>query len=69
VIPLLYDSYAFITTFRACHYWGDKEECRFCDINYNLRELRRLTGDHVTAGRDQGSRQAGHRARRDGGGA
>lgn len=48
VIPLLYDSYAFITTFRACHYWGDKEECRFCDINYNLRELRKVTGDHVT---------------------
>src|SRR5262249_37264900 len=49
VVPLLYDSYAFITTFRACHYWGDKEECKFCDINYNLREIRRLTGDHVTA--------------------
>ena len=49
VIPLLYNSYAFITTFRACHYWGDKEECRFCDINYNLREIRKLTGDHVTA--------------------
>jgi hypothetical protein len=49
VIPLLYNSYAFITTFRACHYWGDKEECKFCDINYNLRELRQLTGDHVTA--------------------
>jgi len=49
VVPLLYDSYAFITTFRACHYWGDKEECRFCDINYNLRETRRLTGDHVTS--------------------
>lgn len=49
VIPLLYDSYAFITTFRACHYWGDKEECKFCDINYNLREVRRLTGNHVTA--------------------
>lgn len=48
VIPLLYNSYAFITTFRACHYWGDKEECKFCDINYNLRELRKLTGDHVT---------------------
>jgi hypothetical protein len=48
VIPLLYNSYAFITTFRACHYWGDKEECRFCDINFNLRELRKLTGDHVT---------------------
>ncbi|MBI4503511.1 MAG: hypothetical protein HY700_20415 [Gemmatimonadetes bacterium] len=49
VVPLLYNSYAFITTFRACHYWGDKEECKFCDINYNLREVRRLTGDHVTA--------------------
>jgi hypothetical protein len=49
VIPLLYDSYAFITTFRACQYWGDKEECKFCDINFNLRELRELTGDHVTA--------------------
>jgi hypothetical protein len=49
VIPLLYNSYAFITTFRACHYWGKKEECTFCDINYNLREIRRLTGDHVTA--------------------
>ena len=49
VIPLLYDSYAFITTFRACHYWGDKEECKFCDINHNLREIRKLSGDHVTA--------------------
>ena len=49
VIPLLYDSYAFITTFRACHYWGDKEECKFCDINHNLREIRKLEGDHVTA--------------------
>jgi hypothetical protein len=49
VIPLLYDSYAFITTFRACHYWGEKEECKFCDINFHLRELRNLTGDHVTA--------------------
>jgi hypothetical protein len=46
---MLYDSYAFITTFRACHYWGKKEECQFCDINYNLRETKRLTGDHVTA--------------------
>jgi hypothetical protein len=56
VVPLLYDSYAFITTFRACHYWGDKEECKFCDINYNLREIRRLSGDHVTADaiKDQG---------------
>jgi len=49
VIPLLYDHYAFITTFRVCHYWGDKEECKFCDINAHVRQLRRQTGDHVSA--------------------
>ncbi len=49
VIPLLYDHFAFITTFRVCHYWGDKEECKFCDINHHVRELRRQTGDHVAA--------------------
>jgi hypothetical protein len=49
VIPLLYNHYGFITTFRACHYWGHKEECMFCDINNHLRELRRQTGDHVSA--------------------
>jgi hypothetical protein len=49
VIPLLYDHFAFITTFRVCHYWGDKEECKFCDINHHVRDLRRRTGDHVAA--------------------
>ena len=49
VVPLLYNHYAFITTFRVCHYWGDKEECRFCDINHHVRSLRRIRGDHVTA--------------------
>jgi hypothetical protein len=48
VIPLLYGHYAFITTFRVCHYWGDQEECKFCDINNHVRELRTLTGDHVS---------------------
>ncbi len=31
----------FITAFRACQYWGPKEECRFCDINRNLRQMQR----------------------------
>jgi hypothetical protein len=48
VVPLLYNHFAFITTFRVCHYWGDKEECKFCDINHFVRDLRRRTGDHVT---------------------
>jgi hypothetical protein len=49
IIPLLYGHFAFITTFRVCHYWGDKEECQFCDINEHVRELRKQTGDHVSA--------------------
>lgn len=31
----------FITAFRACQYWGPKEECKFCDINENVRQMRR----------------------------
>lgn len=31
----------FSTVQRACGFWGDKEECQFCDINANLRALRR----------------------------
>lgn len=31
----------FSTLLRACMFWGDKEECRFCDLNANLRALRR----------------------------
>jgi hypothetical protein len=49
VIPLLYNHYAFVTTFRVCHYWGDKEECKFCDINAHVRQLQQETGDHVNA--------------------
>ncbi len=28
----------FCTVLRNCQYWGDKEECKFCDINSNLRQ-------------------------------
>ncbi len=31
----------FITAFRACQFFGPKEECRFCDINKNLRQMQR----------------------------
>jgi len=29
---------AFITVYRSCQFWGEKEECKFCDINENLRQ-------------------------------
>ena len=28
----------YLTAFRLCQYWGDKEECQFCDINNNYRQ-------------------------------
>ena len=31
----------YITAFRLCQYWGDKEECQFCDINENYRQQKR----------------------------
>ncbi len=34
--------YMFITVLRNCQYWGDKEECKFCDINANAREQQAL---------------------------
>ena len=30
----------FVTVFRQCQYWGPKEECRFCDINENARQMK-----------------------------
>lgn len=29
---------AFVTCLRYCQYWGDQEECKFCDINENVRQ-------------------------------
>ncbi len=28
---------AYVVAFNSCQYWGQKEECRFCDINENYR--------------------------------
>ena len=30
----------FFTVFRQCQFWGPKEECRFCDINQNARQMK-----------------------------
>ena len=30
----------YLTAFRLCQYFGDKEECQFCDINENYRQQR-----------------------------
>ena len=30
----------FITIFRNCQYWGAREECKFCDINENVRQMK-----------------------------
>ena len=40
---------AFVTIFRACQYWGVKEECKFCDINENARQMRESEAYTLTA--------------------
>jgi hypothetical protein len=39
---------SFITIFRNCQYWGAKEECKFCDINENARQMK-LSRDFTLA--------------------
>jgi hypothetical protein len=31
----------YLTAFRLCQYFGDQEECRFCDINENYRQQKK----------------------------
>ncbi|MDO8643930.1 MAG: radical SAM protein, partial [bacterium] len=31
----------YLTAFRLCQYWGEKEECGFCDINENYRQQKK----------------------------
>ncbi len=40
---------AFVTAFRTCQYWGPKEECRFCDINENARQMKQSQAFTFTA--------------------
>jgi len=39
----------FITVFRYCQYWGANEECRFCDINANARQMKQSKSFTFTA--------------------
>ena len=32
----------YLTVFRNCQYFGEKEECRFCDINHNWRQQKQV---------------------------
>lgn len=42
IIPVLEWGYLlYITAFRLCQYWGQKEECQFCDINENYRQQKK----------------------------
>lgn len=42
LLPVLEWGYLlYITAFRLCQYWGEKEECRFCDINANYRQQKK----------------------------
>lgn len=39
IVPVLEWGYLlYLTAYRLCQYWGEKEECRFCDINENYRQ-------------------------------
>ena len=31
---------AFATVYTVCQYWGEKEECKFCDINRNAKQAK-----------------------------
>ncbi len=39
-----YDHVAFVNAYRICQFWGTEDECRFCDINVNVKELKKLEG-------------------------
>jgi hypothetical protein len=51
MIPLLFGRQAFATINRTCSNWSTGDECLFCDINANLRDLKKRKGktsaDHV----------------------
>jgi len=39
----------FVTVFRNCQFWGRDEECGFCDINTNARQMKRSREFTLTA--------------------
>ncbi len=43
-IPLVCDHLGFLTTYRTCQFWGKGLNCKFCDINENVRQIRKHFG-------------------------
>lgn len=41
IAPLTGNHILFVTVFRNCQLWGAKEECQFCDINVNARQMKK----------------------------
>ena len=39
VVSLVQDHVAFLTAYRICQYFMTKEECKFCDINMNVKQV------------------------------
>lgn len=40
VCMLLWGHTASLTAFKGCQFWGENQQCKFCDINENARQLR-----------------------------
>ncbi|MBI4329956.1 MAG: radical SAM protein [Chloroflexi bacterium] len=38
-----------IAPFRLCQFWGIQEECKFCDINENARQVKKFKADTLSA--------------------
>ena len=39
VVALVQDHVAFLTAYRVCQYFFTNEQCKFCDINMNLKQM------------------------------
>ena len=39
VVALVQDHVAFLTAYRICQYFSTGEECKFCDINMNVKQM------------------------------
>jgi hypothetical protein len=39
VVSLVQDHVAFLTAYRICQYFMTKDECKFCDINMNVKQM------------------------------
>jgi hypothetical protein len=37
----------FFTVLRNCQYWGDKEECKYCDINAHVRDQLKMRDSYT----------------------